>query len=452
MPSRLPVPNGAALGNIASAIGPGYMQGFQAQQSGIQNQMLLQRYKMMQDALSGSGAFGNGSPQPQGDAGASASPSAPMGGLLGGGQPQAPAQGLLSGDAPPPSAMPIPAPPMPAPAQTASPPAQMAQAMPQAQQSAPAPGGNGMLPGLSTDLYRKALLSDMLIPGSGKTLLEKNMPGYQAFRGGGYLLKPDGSLTQLPSVPEGMTIKQTPNGGFEAVDVPGARQGMAANEGVKQGITGQRERDVSAFKAGLDVKVANETEKRKTFYETGVMPQDYGSPAAAPQLAPNGDLVTPKGTRGSQAGSGAVSGRRRAQETECHDRRYGEEFRCGSRTLDGTEARMVGLAKALQIVESRGLNEHRADIANALSGLPGMAPIANMIMSGKDVAAVQSALGLQTLDILGQLKQINQGTGGKILNSEFTNLLDKQYGPISSRRRTTISSRRLSAAYTRPAT
>lgn len=203
---------------------------------------------------------------------------------------------------------------------------------------------------------------------------------------------------------------------------------FAASRGKAQGELGAKESE-AAFQAGLKVKTENETLKRQAFYQTGVMPPDYGA-ANSPSVQPStGNIATPKGTVVPAApqtttfpGTDAITKQNtNTQETE-------KNFGAIRGTLDGTEARMVALAKSLQTVQSGGLNEKRAEIANNLRGA-GLAGPADFVMSGKDTAAVQSALGLQTLDILGQLKQINQGTGGRILNSEFSNLLNKQYGP-----------------------
>lgn len=237
-----------------------------------------------------------------------------------------------------------------------------------------------------------------------------------------------------PSIPAARSIPpqnyNLATGHFEADTsaLPAMQAGAAAiAKGTGEGGLGAKEAQ-AAFEAGLKVKTEDTIAQHKAFYDTGVVPPAYGD-AMKVQISPSGDIGTPKGTVVPAApqqttfpGTDAILKQNaNTQETE-------KSFGAIRPTLEGTEARMVALAKALQTVQSGGLNEHRADIANSLRGL-GMPKLADAVLSAKDTAAVQTAMGLQTLDVLGQLKQINQGTGGRILNSEFTNLIDKQYGP-----------------------
>ena len=218
---------------------------------------------------------------------------------------------------------------------------------------------------------------------------------------------------------------------FDTSAIPALSQGQfAAAAATGAGGLGAKEAEAS-FNAGLKVKTENTIERNKYFYQTGQRAPDAmaNDPAMTPQAAPNGDVSMPDGTvipsppkTAPFLGADAMAKQNtNTQETE-------KAFGAIRGTLDGTESRMIGLAKALQTVQSGGLNERRAEIANIIAGA-GMPGLAAKIMSAKDVSAVQTAMGLQTLDVLGQLKQINQGTGGRILNSEFTSLIDKQYGP-----------------------
>lgn len=419
MPSRLPVPNGAALGNIASAIGPGYLQGFQAQQAGIQNQLLQQRFKMMQDALGGSGMFGGsqdpgqsqGMPQAQaaqtalsGGGGPSVANAATMNGLLSSGTPQGGAQGLLGGAGP---------------------------AQPQQ------PGG-AFAPGLSTDLYRKALISEELIPGSGKTLLEKNMPGYQAFRGGGYLLKPDGSLTQLPNVPQGMTVKQNQDGSFEAVQVPGALGGAAALENVKQRARVEAEEAIQGNKYALET---GEPPPTGAGGIPGVpslpplasaQPQSRGAvgsgnpaPSSAQAVITDRGTTVPLPTKQNQTmgpGSDLITKQNAASvETE-------NKWNSVRPTVETARNRLMTTAQAFQTLEGKGLNEGKAEVSNMLRGA-GLGPIADMVMSAKDTASVQKVLWNSMQEALSTLKTINAGTGGRILNSEFQAFMEHGFSP-----------------------
>lgn len=434
--SRLPITTGQVLGAGAGAMANSNAQfdasipqqataPYQVQNAQLQNAQLMQRYKLMQDAINGTGAFAG-----QGSSPTSQPPAAPQ--AAGPGQlppspqqpgplsPQAPGQaplaggptmasaGLLSGNGSP---TPPGAPPMP-------------------QQAPPQSGAMG---GSPANLYRQALVSDALIPGSGKGIIDKNTMGYENVREGGVIYGPNGQIVaQNPKIPSNYYLGKDANGNPAALPIAGADAGARANAaGQAEGALPAKQAE-AAFNAGLKVTTENAVAQRQAYYQTGIKPPNYDAPPQPVGLSKSQDIITDRGTvvpppprMTTFPGTDAIT--KQNENTAATEKNFGAI----RGTLDGTEARMVGLGKALQIVQSGGLNEPRAELANKIRGL-GLGTLADQIMSAKDTAAVQTALGLQTLDILGQLKQINQGTGGRILNSEFTNLLDKQYGPDMS--------------------
>lgn len=311
------------------------------------------------------------------------------GGLLsgGGGQPM-PTGGMLSGA---PQGQPMPSPPG-------------AQLPPLGQSQPPAGGGNSMQD-RADYLFLHPEMKDQL----PKPVIGGERPG---------VLPQYYNFAMQRYEPDTSALSSMEAGAF------------ASAHGKSQGELGAAE-SKSAFDAGLKVTVDNAIERNKTFYQTGQMPPDAMNGPKIAGISPDQDIVTTNGTvvppppkMATFPGTDAIT--KQNENTAATEKNFGAI----RGTLDGTEARMVGLAKALQTVQAGGLNERRAEIANTLRTIS--PKVADLVMSGADTAAVQSALGLQTLDILGQLKQINQGTGGRILNSEFTNLLSKQYGPDMS--------------------
>lgn len=431
--TRTPTSNGAMLGNIGGAVGPGMLAGNQAAQQNLQEQM--GQYGLYSAGLRNNliqGLLG-GNAQAPGQQTAQAAP------------PQAP---------PPPQAAagtPAPAPPMGQPPASAQPPA-MGAPGPQAQAPAAPMGllsGNastGGMPGGAS--LGQALISDVLFPGSGKDVYAKQFPGptdaERALSAAGIdpkspqgrnllnlaALKDTGIKSVLGGERAGVPIQQfNPATGRYEMD-PNSLNTMT--QGAMTQVPAKEAE--AAFSAGLRVNTENEIEKRKAFYTTGQMPPDYAQPnKTAPTVAaPNGDVATPNGTVvPAPPKINAFMGTDALNKQNTNTQEAEKNFGAMRQGLPGTESRMVGLAKALQIVEGKGLNEGRAEIANTLRGA-GLAGLADTVMSAKDTAAVQTAIGLQTLDVLGQLKQINSGTGGRILNSEFVNLLEKQYGPNMS--------------------
>lgn len=226
-----------------------------------------------------------------------------------------------------------------------------------------------------------------------------------------------------------------PNGEIITKAVPGSMETQAAAayaNAYNQGMGGLPAKEQeSAFNAGLRVRSENEIEKRKAFYQTGVMPNDYGSPASMPVVSHTGDIATPNGTVVPSAPPASFIGTDALTKQNANTAEWEKNAMAVRSGLEGTESRLALLANALKSVQGQGLNEAKAKLAATLHGV-GMDSVANTVMQAKDMQAVQTAMGAQTLDVLGQLKQINQGTGGRILNSEFTNLLDKQYGPDMS--------------------
>ncbi len=188
----------------------------------------------------------------------------------------------------------------------------------------------------------------------------------------------------------------------------------------------------AAFKAGLDVRTANTNARNTAFYQTGNMPPDAMNPTGSPAVGvgPNGDIATKEGnvvpaipTKGAYPGTDAIINQN--ANTKLAEQNFGSV----QTSLQQSEGRLMATAKALQMLQSTGgLTQHRAEIASALRGA-GLGPAADIVMSAKDQAAVETALGHQTWDVLQGLKAIATGTGSRILNSEFVHTLDSQAGP-----------------------
>lgn len=429
--SHLPITTGQVLGSGVGALANSNAQfdssipqqatgPYQVQNAGLQNAQLIQRVKLMQDAMSGTGAFagqgqfptqqppvppqaaGQGQPPSPQQPGGPLSPQAPGQAPLAG-SPTMASAGLLSGNGGPTSPG---APPMPQ-----QPPAQ-----------AGAMGG-------SPDLYRKALISEALVPGSGKSIIDKNTMGYENVREGGVIYGPSGQIVaQNPKIPANYYLGKDANGNPAALPVAGADQGARANAAGQAEAQLPSKQAEAAFNAGLKVTTDNAIAQRTAYYQTGIKPPNYDAPPQPVGISKAQDIITDKGSvvppppkAAPFRGTDAIL--KENENTAKTETSFGQSLS----TLQGTESRMLALGKALQVVQSGGLNEPRAVLANKIRGL-GLGPLADEIMSAKDTSAVQTAMGLQTLDILGQLKEINKGSGGRILNSEFTNLLEKQYG------------------------
>lgn len=180
----------------------------------------------------------------------------------------------------------------------------------------------------------------------------------------------------------------------------------------------------AAFNAGLKVNTDNEIERRRAFYQTGVMPPDY---SAKPVEGPGGAIASPRGTVVPPAPKTPFMGNDALLKQNENTKTTEENFGKLIPTLDGAESRLTLLADAMKQVEGKGFNEQRAALSNRLRGL-GMTSAANSVMTEKDTAAVQKAIGVQVIDVLNQLKT-TIGPGQRLLNSEFVNTLDKQYGP-----------------------
>lgn len=141
---------------------------------------------------------------------------------------------------------------------------------------------------------------------------------------------------------------------------------------------------------------------------------------------PQGDVITDRGTVVPKAPQVPFTGTDALNRMNAMTEKTEENFGAVRPSLDATEGRLQALAQVYREMQTGGLAEKKAEMANILrgAGLP-----ADWIMNEKDTASVQKALGVQVQEVLGQLKQINAGTGGRILNSEFQSFLGKQTGP-----------------------
>ena len=237
-------------------------------------------------------------------------------------------------------------------------------------------------------------------------------------------------LYQNPKMPEGTYRDAATN---TTVQVIGANDAIKAAAQAKSGGEAQgalpAKETQAAFEAGLRVRTEDDIAQRQAYYQTGIKPPAFSASDKPTIVSPAGDIGTPAGTvvpappkNMPFAGTDATT----KQNTNTQDTE--KNFGAVRGTLDQTESRLLGLTDALKTTQGGGFNEQKADLSNKLRGL-GLGPLADTVMSEKDVNAVQKAIGLQTLDVLGQLKQINQGSGGRVLATEFTNTLDRQYGP-----------------------
>lgn len=84
------------------------------------------------------------------------------------------------------------------------------------------------------------------------------------------------------------------------------------------------------------------------------------------------------------------------------------------------ESQLTQIASALKTTQSGGLSEIKAKIANDLGGLgPAGQALAKQVMGAKNVADVQTVLHANIMATLDSLKAIVQGSGGRILKTEF---------------------------------
>lgn len=147
--------------------------------------------------------------------------------------------------------------------------------------------------------------------------------------------------------------------------------------------------------------------------------------APTPSMAgPSEPIITPKGTAVPSPTKQVIGpGEEQIKSQLTNSAKTEENWNSIRASLEPTEDRLIALAKAYQTVKPGGLTEQRAQISNNLRGL-GMDKFADMAMNAKDTAAVQQAQWLAMQDVLGTLKNINAGTGGRILNSEFNAFLE----------------------------
>lgn len=208
-----------------------------------------------------------------------------------------------------------------------------------------------------------------------------------------------------------------------AASKAGAIAGAQANAQLPAKLTEEQ------FRQTLTAKREAHKAAEDTFNQTGIWPPGYG-PDAPPSQAVQTDkgTITPEGNMVPAAPTVQFRGAEEAKATTEKTKKREDDFDALRGGIDGAISRTKMLADAMKIVEGKGFNERRAQISNDLRGL-GLGAVADMVMSKKDQNAVQTAIGAQVIDILQQLRNINQGSGGRILNSEFVNLLDRQYGP-----------------------
>lgn len=443
--SRLPITTGQVLGAGAGALANSNAQfdqtipqqataPYQVQNAQIQNAQLMQHYKLMQDAINGTGAFAGGQGQPsaqppvppqaggQGQPPAPSSPGGPLSpqaagqtALAGGGGPSMAnagvMNGLLSGNG---TSMPPPAtPPMPqqAPAQT---------------------GAMGGAP----DLYRKALISEALVPGSGKSIIDKNTMGYENVREGGVIYGPNGKIiAQNPKIPPNMALQANPDGSYTAIPVQGATAGAATNEAIKQDAAEKKEKDVARFNYGLSTGEAAPDAGAGALAHPGTIgtpPASTGPPAPSALVSrrPNGDINTNRGTvvpfAFSNQKMGPGSDLINKQNTESINTEKG--WAVARPAIETQGARLQVISNAFSNLDTKGFTQARADAANALNGV-GLKVIGDQIMSQANVADVQRVLWAGMQDVMSQLKAANAGTGGRILRAEFEAYMDHAFSP-----------------------
>lgn len=326
-PSRLPVPIGVAASKgaltaqqneseSASNILKNQLSGQQLQRGDLENQQMKQRFGMMQSVLQQMGMAPT-----QGSAGQPA----PQPGLLG----PSPAAGGSAGFVPNSGAAAVAAQTGPAP-----------NGAPAPLLSSP-PAGNPNLP--SMRLLGPAMVADMFVPGAGKAMIDKSIPGPSAFApliaernnlAPSDPMRPyyDMAISKAAGLPEGMTIG--PNG--QAQYIPGyvgSEAGKAgavssatnwAGVGPTEAINNAKPVELrgpgsTAYfpSSGKTVQVANEIptvdengRPLTKFVPLGVsvsggsgQPQGQGAPGPGPGTAP---AATPPGSSGFTAG-GATS-------------------------------------------------------------------------------------------------------------------------------------------------
>lgn len=253
MPTRLPTPNGAVFGNVASGLGQGLLSGQTAYGNNLSNYNAQQKIQLLQDVMGGApGQSGAAAPaqapvQPSVPAPPAAPPqtsAAPQGGLLSGN----------SGGGPP-----APSPP---------PPTMLA---PQGQGGANNPLG----------LTRQQLLGSMVSDMFGKTagdIYSKQFPGpteltraytdwqnsspeakplyqqklltslgdrFQLMRNGWAFDKVENKWMHMPSLGEGVTGTMDAQGNLQASPVPGAQQAISGLAGAKTGAEKSAEAGVA---------------------------------------------------------------------------------------------------------------------------------------------------------------------------------------------------------------
>lgn len=242
-------------------------------------------------------------------------------------------------------------------------------------------------------------------------------------------MQPNGTYRQVgytpPPIP-GMNVVQNPDGSSGFAPAPGGAEGIARNAAIAENarVAGQKQ-------------ITDYTNQQQFGTPGTGGPTDPGTPQPGSGPAPalvkvNGTaaIATPTGTivplaKGNQVmGPGTdLIGK---QNTESIARE--NAWSSVRPTLDQAENRLFALGQAFQQVETGGLTEKRAEIANILQGA-GLTTAGNAVMSAKDTSAVQTSLWNGMQDVLASLKTINAGTGGRILNSEFNAFMEHGFSP-----------------------
>lgn len=422
--SRLPVaqPNMAyLLGQAAGGYGGGYGQGMNQQMMQAQTQgQNLQNYGAGLKNLNDATTYNMWAPY-------LGQPPIPM--------PNGPApQSGMPGQAPMPQPSPAQAAPspMPAPAMPQGGPPAMGGA-PAAAGAAPAAAVGG---GALANLYQ---LPPPLLQRMGITVppeltaafaagMQPGTPPWQTLANNA-ALKASGMNPTIGGDRPGVPLQQNSigaDGKINTTIVPGQLEAMTAGA-----MTQVPAKAAEAWNS-MRAKVAGEAEIDANKYRNqfGTEPPAHVTAAADQKMSAPGEAIkTPNGsvvpsTATQVIGPGSEQTKAQLDNSQKTEQNWNQV----RPSLDQTENRLSALGKAFQTVKAGGGTEAKATIANNLRGV-GLGPIADQVMSAKDTAAVQSSIWLGIQDVLGSLKQINTGTGGRILNSEVEAFFKHGFNP-----------------------
>ncbi len=389
-PWQITNPAGAAIGGAAS----GYQQGQQNQSQGLQNAMLS--YGLPKAAFTGN-AFANAAQQAS-QGGQSAQGYVPSPGMSPGGAPM-PGTGQPAGD--------------------------FAQGPGNPGSGVGAAGngqavdffGNPLLPGLTPQQQMMMQITD---PVGYKARVDAT---WHDVRPGGFYRDPStGQMTQAPAA--GIT------------GVPGFPGQPDYNQNVtKLGVAQQ------APKTAAELQTMGYGSSLKTgqppagggITGTGVIPP--GETRLQRQQRADGGQSTPAASgKDIQTDRGTIVPSSSVQVLKQGELPFSKQLDNSTKTeenwnmvrpsIETSRQRLSASAAVFQAVEGKGYNEHKADLANNLRGIPGMSGIANMIQSGADTAKIKEATWYSMQEALASLKAINAGTGGRILNSEFNAFME----------------------------